>query len=396
MAHVEQQQFCKSVQNKFSDFFKNKFVLDIGSFDINGNNQEYFDNSNYIGVDIASGRNVDIISKGHELGFPDKTFDIIISTECFEHDQYYEKTIRNIYRMLKDGGLFIFSCATIGRPEHGTRRTTPEDAPFLQSNIEWSDYYKNLTEEDIRKVLDIDNEFSLFEFSTNEISCDLYYYGFKKGIHVNRDDYSFLINKESKIYRNFIQLFIEDGNGLSEENSIKLPIFQNNISQEIEFDLKDKRSIQGFRLDPLNDFCVIEIESIKIVSVTKEEEIVNYISSNCIFNQGKQYFFDTEDSNIHFEGLGEYSFENVDKLIVILRFIHIGKNALDASLKQTKIELVQSKTELDQIKIELDQTKIELDQTKTELENIYISKSWKITKPLRSIFEITRKLIKGK
>lgn len=193
MAHIQQQEFCKSIQNKFPDFFENKFVLDIGSLDINGNNQEYFENSNYIGVDIAYGRNVDIVSKGHELGFPENTFDIIISTECFEHDQYYIKTIQNIYRMLKPGGLFIFTCATIGRAEHGTRRTTPEDAPLLQGDIEWSDYYKNLTETDIREVLDIEKDFVLFEFSTNEISHDLYFYGFKKGSYLLRDDYSFII-----------------------------------------------------------------------------------------------------------------------------------------------------------------------------------------------------------
>ena len=182
------------------DFFlkKDKFVLDIGSLDINGNNQEYFDNCNYIGVDIANGRNVDIVSKGHELGFPDQTFDIIISTECFEHDQYYEKTIQNIYRMLKSGGLLIFTCATTGRPEHGTRRTTPEDAPLLQNDIEWSDYYKNLTEQDIRNIFNVENNFSTFEFSTNEISYDLYFYGFKKGNLFNRDDYSFLLSDKPR------------------------------------------------------------------------------------------------------------------------------------------------------------------------------------------------------
>ena len=135
MAHVQQQEYCRSIQKKYESFFKNKYVLDIGSLDINGNNQEYFENCNYLGVDIAEGKNVDVTSKGHELGFPDGTFDVVISTECFEHDQYYDKTIKNIYRMLKPGGLFIFSCATTGRPEHGTRRTTPEQKyQVIESN----------------------------------------------------------------------------------------------------------------------------------------------------------------------------------------------------------------------------------------------------------------------
>ena len=38
MAHIQQQEFCKNIQTKYPDFFQDKFVLDIGSLDINGNN----------------------------------------------------------------------------------------------------------------------------------------------------------------------------------------------------------------------------------------------------------------------------------------------------------------------------------------------------------------------
>ena len=112
MAHHQQKNFCTSVKEKFPIFFNGKWVLDIGSLDINGNNQYLFEQCGYIGVDLLPGSNVDFVSMGHELLFPDECFDVIISTECFEHDQYYEKTIKNIVRLLKPGGLFIFSCAT--------------------------------------------------------------------------------------------------------------------------------------------------------------------------------------------------------------------------------------------------------------------------------------------
>lgn len=192
MAHPQQQEFCKSIQQKYPDFFKESLVLDIGSLDINGNNQYLFENSLYFGVDVAAGRNVDIISKGHELMFHDATFDLIISTECFEHDQYYPDTIKNIYRMLKPGGMFIFTCATTGRPEHGTSRTTPHDAPLLQSIENWSDYYKNLTESDIRDIFDIDMNFQSYEFTTNTESCDLYFWGIKTGSLNRLNGYSLL------------------------------------------------------------------------------------------------------------------------------------------------------------------------------------------------------------
>jgi len=91
----------------------------------------------------------------------------------------------NIIKMLKPGGLFLFTCASTGRPEHGTRRTSPIDAPLLiQISEEWSDYYKNLTESDIRKIVNFDNAFPDGEFQyrfENGVPIDLYFYGIKGG-----------------------------------------------------------------------------------------------------------------------------------------------------------------------------------------------------------------------
>ena len=67
MAHPEQAVFCNSVKNQFSQKFSNADVLDIGSLDINGNNRYLFSNCTYTGVDIGQGKNVDVVSKGHEF-----------------------------------------------------------------------------------------------------------------------------------------------------------------------------------------------------------------------------------------------------------------------------------------------------------------------------------------
>lgn len=199
MAHQQQIDFCLSIRRKLPRFFVNKFVVDIGSLDINGSNQYLFENCLYIGVDLLPGKNVDLAVKGHELHLPSNSVDVIISTECFEHDQFYALTLKNIARMLKPGGLFLFSCATTGRPEHGTRRTTPHDAPFIQGLGDWEDYYQNLEEKDIRRALDIDSIFEEYAFSINFETCDLYFWGIKKGCFVERDDYSFQIKSHHRI-----------------------------------------------------------------------------------------------------------------------------------------------------------------------------------------------------
>lgn len=182
MAHKQQADYCVSVKDRLTKFFFHKKVLDVGSYDVNGNNRYLFKDCDYTGLDVGPGKNVDVVCKGHEYSVPDSTFDVIISTEAFEHDMYYQKTLKNIVRLLKPGGLFLFTCATTGRQEHGTRRTTTSDAPPLAAIPEWSDYYKNLTENDIRDVLDIENEFEKFEFKTNSDTKDLYFYGVKKRV----------------------------------------------------------------------------------------------------------------------------------------------------------------------------------------------------------------------
>jgi len=173
MAHYAQTWFCQNVKKQFPNHFKNVSVLDIGSLDICGNNRHLFENYTYVGVDLGPGPNVDFISKAH-LYKSDTLFDVVISTECFEHDEYYDLTIKNMYKLLKPGGLFMFTCAAPGRPEHGTTKTCHWSSPFT------NDYYKNLSEEDIRKIINVDNLFSEYSFFLRGDVYDLYFCGIKK------------------------------------------------------------------------------------------------------------------------------------------------------------------------------------------------------------------------
>jgi hypothetical protein len=96
MAHQQQIDFCKSVKERFPQYFENVSVLDIGSLDINGNNHYLFTNYRYVGVDLGEGKNVNVVSRGHEYKTQDR-YDVVISTECFEHDSYWVETFKNMY-----------------------------------------------------------------------------------------------------------------------------------------------------------------------------------------------------------------------------------------------------------------------------------------------------------
>lgn len=174
MAHNEQRQFFETVKIENPQYFQGAKVLDMGSLDINGNNRDLFADSQYIGVDIIYGPNVDARSRNHTYkAKPSGYFDVVISSECFEHDKYWQLSLQNAYRLLRSGGLLLFSCATHGRPEHGTTRTTPHDSPAT------NDYYRNLGPEDIEEALNLDELFDHTFMTTRSSPADLYFYGIK-------------------------------------------------------------------------------------------------------------------------------------------------------------------------------------------------------------------------
>jgi len=85
--------------------------------------------------------------------------------------------------MLKPDGLFIFTCASLGRGEHGTRRTSPNCSFGTLGGLEdMVDYYKNLDIKDINEVLDLNKSFSSWDSYYNRKSKDLYFVGIKKGV----------------------------------------------------------------------------------------------------------------------------------------------------------------------------------------------------------------------
>jgi SAM-dependent methyltransferase len=180
MSHPEQLEFIRIANRNIPEILKTGKVLEIGSYDVNGTTRKTFDEaSEYIGVDIASGPGVDMVSFGHELVLPDNSFGISLSVNCFEHDSYWIETFRNMIRLTSPGGAVIFTCASKGFPEHGTQRSDPNLSPGTQSV--GLDYYRNLTAADFESKLDLSEYFAQYKFWYLRSSCDLYFMGQIKG-----------------------------------------------------------------------------------------------------------------------------------------------------------------------------------------------------------------------
>lgn len=185
MAHPQQLKFIELVNDFFVSTKRSATtplkILEIGSFNVNGSPREFLQDpqTNYVGVDLCEGDGVDVVSYGHEVDFPNESFDFVFSCECFEHDPYWLDTFKNMYRIAKPGALVAFTCASLGRLEHGTRRTTADQSPGTQ--FVGLDYYKNLTKEDFYRSLKINNLFAEHYFYFERTSFDLYFVGWKSG-----------------------------------------------------------------------------------------------------------------------------------------------------------------------------------------------------------------------
>jgi SAM-dependent methyltransferase len=179
MSHKEALELFRLVAEINKELIPISRTLEIGSFDVNGSIREIYNQSlSYVGVDIADGPGVDVVSLGHKYDPGDLTYDIVLSAECFEHDPYWQLTLKNMLRLLRPGGLVVVSCAAPGRVEHGTFRTRLSDSP---GTVFLDNHYQNIKSVEFENVV---RSFGLVEnyvCHVNKASSDLYFVGIKQG-----------------------------------------------------------------------------------------------------------------------------------------------------------------------------------------------------------------------
>jgi SAM-dependent methyltransferase len=96
-------------------------VLDVGSLDVNGSYRPIFADRawSYIGLDVTPGPGVDLVVadpyRWTELS--DDSLDVVVSGQALEHIAYPWRTIEEITRVLRPGGL-AFVIAPGAGPEH--------------------------------------------------------------------------------------------------------------------------------------------------------------------------------------------------------------------------------------------------------------------------------------
>jgi SAM-dependent methyltransferase len=93
-------------------------ILDIGSYDVNGNLRDVISLSNfrnvsynYTGIDMSEGPNVDVVVGPEHTSWPfqPEEFDIVTSVSALEHDSFFWETFTEMVSLLKDGGLLYLN-----------------------------------------------------------------------------------------------------------------------------------------------------------------------------------------------------------------------------------------------------------------------------------------------
>jgi len=188
-------QWKDRLKGKFLMYFNGTRVLDIGSADINGVNTTWFDNCRYVGLDVLPYKNVNVVCKAHEYKALPESFDVVLSTSSLEHDMYWELTLKKMVKLLKPKGLMFFSAGANDCGEHGTKTHNPLDSLTTRLKGEWPDYYKNITIEMVKSVLDLDKIFEQYDIyypkyirNTLEEKNRIYFWGIKKFVEAVETD----------------------------------------------------------------------------------------------------------------------------------------------------------------------------------------------------------------
>lgn len=137
-------------------------ILEVGSYNINGSVRDFLSPFalEYVGIDPNPGPNVDLVASGEEyvrFGY----FDVVVTTETFEHAPGWKTVVQKSYENLSVGGVFIATMAGEGRAPHSAL----DEKPIR----DW-EHYANIGEWDLGKTL---RDVGFADIATDKHGADL-------------------------------------------------------------------------------------------------------------------------------------------------------------------------------------------------------------------------------
>lgn len=91
-------------------------IVDLGAQDVNGSLRTVAPkDSNFVGADFTPGKGVDVIlTDAYALPFEDESFDIVVTSSCFEHAELFWLSFNEALRILRPDGLLFMNVPSNG------------------------------------------------------------------------------------------------------------------------------------------------------------------------------------------------------------------------------------------------------------------------------------------
>lgn len=199
-----------------------------------------------------------------------------------------------------------------------------------------------------------------------------------------------------QIHFRVAELYLDTGLGFSQHQVLRKIIFTD--QQIVEFDLSNYSGIRQCRFDPINAPTSIHLKGIRMVEEDGTSHGIEDFQSNADYRQDGNLVFATADPQIVFT---INAMERPSKLVVQLTYNAVGPevfqdvfNYQEGLLTKTQEELALRKEELSAREVELQMKSSALEhvnallsQREKTISEIYLSRSWRVTKPLRLIKE---------
>lgn len=178
-------------------------ILEIGSQNVNGTIRTNAPSDcEYVGLDFVEGRGVDIvISDAYALPIDSASVDVVVSSSCLEHSEFFWLTFNEMLRILKPNGLLYINAPSNGgfhRYPVDCWRFYPDSGIALQNWSRRCGYNTVLLESftTLRKK-DQWNDF-IAVFVKNEIYAELY----PDRIHSQLEGYMNALSLGSSTFKN--------------------------------------------------------------------------------------------------------------------------------------------------------------------------------------------------
>ena len=104
--------------DSYSGYFSaaDSLVVDIGAQDVNGSLRSVCPQKfKFLGLDFQAAKGVDLVmTDPYVIPLPDESADIVVSSSCFEHSEFFWIIFLEILRILKPSGLFYLNAPSTG------------------------------------------------------------------------------------------------------------------------------------------------------------------------------------------------------------------------------------------------------------------------------------------